>query len=247
MSDDNSQSTPQETAASGGKAKLIIATFVVAGLLISAKVFNFHTYLQSVLEWIQGLGPWGPIIFSVIYILCSILFIPGSVLTLAAGLLFGVVSGAIMVSVASTTGAALSFLLGRYFARGAIEKKIAGNEKFAAIDAAVSNEGFKIVLLTRLSPVFPFNLLNYAYGLTKVKFKDYVLGSWIGMMPGTVMYVYLGTLVQSVASLFSDTGAEKTLGQKALFYGGLVVTVIVTVFVTKVARKALDEAVTSDS
>ena len=247
MPDDNAQSTQEEETPSGGKAKLIIAVVVVAGLLVSAKVFNIHTHLQSVLEWIKNFGSWGPIIFSVIYILCCVLFIPGSVLTLAAGLLFGVVSGSVIVSFASTTGAALSFLIGRYVAREAIEKKIADNEKFAAIDGAVANEGFKIVLLTRLSPVFPFNLLNYAYGLTKVKFKDYLLSSWIGMMPGTVMYVYLGTLVQNVASLFSGSGADKTHGEKILFYGGLVVTVVVTVFVTKVARKALDEAVPSDA
>ncbi|MDP6116349.1 MAG: TVP38/TMEM64 family protein [Planctomycetota bacterium] len=246
MSDDNSQSLQQEPSPSGGKTKLIIAAVIVAGLLVSAKVFNIQTHLQDVLVWIKDLGPWGAIIYSAIYILCCVLFIPGSLVTLAGGLMFGLVRGAIIISLASTTGAALAFLVGRYVAREAIEKKIAGNVKFTAIDGAVAKEGFKIVFLTRLSPVFPFNLLNYAYGLTKVSFRDYVLASWIGMMPGTVMYVYLGTLVQSIASLFSGTGTEKTTGEKILFYGGLVVTVVVTVFVTKVATKALDEAVPSD-
>jgi len=135
----------------------------------------------------------GAALFCFVYIAACVFFIPGALLTLGAGAIFGVIKGSILVSIASTLGAGLAFLVGRYFARDWVSKKIEGNEKFAAIDGAVANEGWKIVGLTRLSPVFPFNLLNYAFGLTSVAFKDYFLASWIGMMPGTVMYVYVGS------------------------------------------------------
>ena len=164
--------------------------------------------------------------------MAPVFFIPGSALTLGAGTLFGVAWGSVYVSIGSTLGATAAFLVGRYLARGFVAKKIEGNERFATIDRAVSEEGWKIVGLTRLSPVFPFSLLNYAFGLTNVKLSHYVLASWIGMMPGTVMYVYLG-------SIAGAAGQEKTPAQWALYAVGLVATIAVTVFITKVARRAL--------
>jgi len=147
---------------------------------------------------------------------------------------FGVVWGSIYVSIASTLGATAAFLVGRYLARDAIARKIEGNERFAAIDKAVAGEGWKIVGLTRLSPVFPFTLLNYAFGLTQVKLRDFVLASWIGMMPGTIMYVYLGSLAQAATG-----DRARTTGEWVLYSVGLLATVVVTVFVTRVAKKAL--------
>jgi uncharacterized membrane protein YdjX (TVP38/TMEM64 family) len=190
--------------------------------------------LTNALNWVEQLGPMGPALFILIYIAACVLFIPGSALTLGAGAIFGVVRGSIIVSVGSTLGATAAFLVGRYIARDWIARKIEKNEKFAAIDQAVGAEGWKIVGLTRLSPVFPFSLLNYAYGLTKVSLRDYVLASWIGMMPGTVMYVYLGSL----ARLGVDA-QQTTTGQTVLKIVGLLATVGVTVYVTKIARKAL--------
>jgi uncharacterized membrane protein YdjX (TVP38/TMEM64 family) len=145
-----------------------------------------------------------------------------------------VVVGSICVSISATLGATAAFLVGRYLARDAIARKIERNEKFAAIDRAVADEGWKIVFLTRLSPVFPFTLLNYAFGLTRVKLGHYVLASWIGMMPGTVMYVYLGSLVNVGAG-----HRQRTTGEWVLYGVGLLATVVVTVFVTRLARKAL--------
>jgi uncharacterized membrane protein YdjX (TVP38/TMEM64 family) len=175
----------------------------------------------------------------VAYVPAALLFLPGSILTLGAGFAFGVAAGTASVSIGSTAGAALAFLSGRTLARSFIESKVSGNPKFLAIDRAVGREGFKIVLLTRLSPVFPFNLLNYAFGLTKVSFRDYVLASWIGMLPGTLMYVYLGSAVKSLAELAAGN-VEGGLGQKALFAVGLVATVVVTTFVTRIAKRALE-------
>jgi uncharacterized membrane protein YdjX (TVP38/TMEM64 family) len=190
--------------------------------------------LKSGLDWVEQLGPTGPALFILLYIAACVLFIPGSALTLGAGAIFGVVRGSIIVSVASTLGATAAFLVGRYFARDWIARKIEKNEKFAAIDQAVGREGWKIVGLTRLSPAFPFSLLNYAYGLTKVSFRDYVLASWIGMMPGTIMYVYLGSL----ARLGVDA-QQTTTAQTVLKIVGLLATIAVTVYVTKIARAAL--------
>src|SRR5881394_654263 len=204
------------------------------GVLVAVKYLHVQDLLKEALDWIAKLGPWGPVIFVGIYIVATVFFIPGSVLTLGAGAVFGVGLGSVCVSISATLGATAAFLVGRYLARDAISRKIAKNEKFATIDRAVADEGWKIVLLTRLSPVFPFTLLNYAFGLTRVKLGHYVLASWIGMIPGTVMYVYLGSLVNVGAG-----HRQRTTGEWVLYGVGLLATVTVTVFVTRLARKAL--------
>ncbi|NEQ85588.1 MAG: TVP38/TMEM64 family protein, partial [Moorea sp. SIO2I5] len=166
-----------------------------------------------------------------------------------AGVVFGVVLGSIYVFIGATIGATAAFLVGRYLARDWIAQKIAGNEKFSAIDEAVGQEGFKIVLLTRLSPVFPFNLLNYAYGLTGVSLKDYVLGS-IGMIPGTVMYVYIGYLAGELAMIGSGdapTNPKVQWAMGAIKIIGFIATVAVTLYVTNVAKKALDKSVSKET
>ncbi len=199
---------------------------------------------MSALNTIETLGPWAPAAFIAIYICATVFFLPGSVLTLGAGLLFGLGMGFIYVSIGSTLGATAAFLVGRYFARDWIAGKIEGNEKFRAIDEAVADEGWKIVGLTRLSPVFPFNMLNYAFGLTKVKLRDYFFASWIGMMPGTVLYVYLGSIAGDLASLSTGTGA-KSPAQWTMTVVGLIATAAVTIYITRIARRALDQRITT--
>ena len=226
----------------GARSKLLLAAAVVIILLLAAKFLPVQELLRSSLDWVAGLGKWGPFIFIAIYIVACILFIPAFILTMGAGVLFGVVKGSVIVSVAATLGASCAFLAGRYFAREWVAKKIEGNPNFKAIDEAVAREGWKIVGLVRLSPVFPFNLLNYAFGLTKVSLRDYFLASWIGMIPGTVMYVYIGSLAGDLARLGvserSRTGAEW-----GLYVVGLMATVAVTVYVTRLARKVLGKKV----
>ncbi|NET43585.1 TVP38/TMEM64 family protein [Okeania sp. SIO2B3] len=222
--------------------KPLLIVFVVATLLIIAHKFNAQQLLINALDWIKTLGPWGPIAFIIIYILATVLFLPGSLLTLGAGLLFGPIFGSIYVSISSTIGATCAFLVGRYLARGWVSKQIEGNENFKAIDEAVADEGWKIVGLTRLSPIFPFNLLNYAFGLTQVSLPDYFFASWIGMMPGTVMYVYLGSLAGSLATLGTE-GGTRTTAEWILYGVGLIATVAVTLYVTKIARKALQKKI----
>lgn len=204
--------------------------------------FHPQTLLRDALEWLNGLGALGAVAFIVIYVLSTIVFFPGTVLTLGAGVVFGVGLGSLYVFVGATLGATAAFLVGRYLARGWVSRKIEGNPKFRAIDAAVGEEGFKIVLLTRLSPVFPFVLLNYAYGVTGVSLKDYVLAS-IGMIPGTIMYVYIGSLAGSIATLGTSAQPTDQGVQWALRIIGFIATVAVTLYVTRIARKALAAAV----
>lgn len=221
---------------------LLIMFGVAIILIVAQKFFNAQQLLENALNWIDTLGPWGPITFIIIYILATVLFLPGSLLTLGAGVLFGPLFGSVYVSIGSTIGATCAFLVGRYLARGWVSKQIEGNEQFQAIDKAVADEGWKIVGLTRLSPIFPFNLLNYAFGLTQVSLRDYCLASWIGMMPGTVMYVYLGSLAGSLATLGTESGSRST-AEWVLYGVGLVATVAVTIYVTKIAKTALQKKI----
>ncbi len=220
--------------------KLIAAVGGIFILLIAAHYFNVQELLTRALAYIAGLGAWGPLLFIAIYILACVLFLPGSVLTLGAGVLFGLFAGSVISSIASSLGATAAFLVGRYLTRDWVAKKIENHPRFKSIDDAVATEGWKIVGLTRLSPLFPFNMLNYAYGLTKVSLRDYFFASWIGMLPGTVMYVYIGSLIGDLARLGAGdrarTGAEWTL-----YLVGLVATVAVTVYITRIARSALNK------
>ena len=214
-------------------ARWITLVLIAVALAAAFFFFDVRALLRSTLAWIEGLGAWGPVLFVLIYVVATVLFVPGSALTLGAGALFGVGVGSALVSVGATLGATAAFLVGRYLARDWVAQKIAGHTAFAAIDRAVADEGWKIVGLTRLSPAFPFALLNYAFGLTRVKLRDYVVASWIGMMPGTVMYVYLGSLAHAAGD------RERTPGEWALLGIGLVATITVTIFVTRLARAAL--------
>lgn len=214
------------------KGAIFAALLIVLTVLVTTS--DTRALLRESLDRIEQLGGWGPVFFVLIYVAATVLLIPGSILGLSAGALFGILRGSLLVSLGSTLGAACAFLLGRYLARDLVARKIDKHASFAAIDRAVAREGWKIVLLTRLSPVFPFTLLNYAFGLTRVSLRDYVLASWIGMMPGTVMFVYLGWLARA--------GVERqahTTGEWVLHGVGLLATIAVTVFVTRLARKAL--------
>ena len=219
--------------ASAWRKGIVLAVVVLVVIGLSA-TFDVRAVLRAALDWIEQLGPWGQVLFVLIYIGATVLLIPGSALGLGAGALFGVVRGSVLVSLASTLGATCAFLLGRYLARGWVAKRIEGRASFAAIDQAVAGEGWKIVLLTRLSPVFPFTLLNYAFGLTRVSLREYVLASWLGMMPGTVMYVYLGSLARTGVA-----NRQRTPGEWALYALGLLATVAVALIVTRMARRAL--------
>ena len=225
----------------GSLTRVIVGVLAAATLFVLARVFNVQELFRTLLEWVQGAGFVGAVVFACVYILATVCFVPGFILTLGAGFVFGVLRGTAYVSVGSTLGATAAFLVGRYLARDWVAGKVAGNDKFASIDDAVGREGWKIVGLTRLSPIFPYNMLNYAYGLTKVNLKGYFLASWIGMLPGTVMYVYVGSLAGDLATL---GGARTRTTLEWVLYGvGLLATVVVTVLVTRLARASLNKRV----
>jgi uncharacterized membrane protein YdjX (TVP38/TMEM64 family) len=194
--------------------------------------------LAGFLQWVQTAGIWGAVIFGFAYIPASVLFVPASVLTLGAGFVFGIVKGTVIVSLGSTAGAAAAFMVARTVGQGWVVRQMTRRRTLDAIARAVETEAFKVVLLTRLSPLFPFNLLNYAFGLSAVPFKTYLLGSWIGMLPGTLMYIYLGAAAHSLAALAAG-GTGGTPAQQAMFAIGLAATVAVTTIVTRTARRAL--------
>jgi uncharacterized membrane protein YdjX (TVP38/TMEM64 family) len=233
---------PQQKPASRGKLVLyiVIGLALVAGLVLAGR--QAGGYVPRFAQWVEGLGVWGPIVFILGYAVAAVAFIPGSLLTLAAGAIFGLAKGTVYTLIGATLGASAAFLVARYGARGAIERRIAGNPRFAAIDKAVGREGFKIVALLRLSPVFPFNLLNYALGLTKVSFWQYVAAS-IAMLPGTLLYVYYGKAAGSLAALAGGAKTEKGAGSWAVLGLGLVATIVVTTFVTRLAGKALRQEI----
>jgi uncharacterized membrane protein YdjX (TVP38/TMEM64 family) len=191
--------------------------------------------------WVDQLGFWGPVVFVAGYALAVVGFAPGSVLTLAAGAIFGLLWGTLYVLVAATLGACGAFLVSRYLARSLVERRLESHPRFGAIDRAVGEQGRRIVFLLRLSPVFPFNLLNYGLGLTRVRFVDYLVAC-AGMLPGTLLYVYYGKLAGDVAALAGGAAPGRDAGYWTVLILGLAATVVVTTLVTRIARRALGEA-----
>lgn len=220
-------------------ARLGIGLAALVGLVLLGRTAG--AYVPEFASWVEGLGWWGPAVFIAAYAAATVAFVPGAILTLAAGAIFGVVKGTAIVFVAATLGAMGAFVVARYFARSAIERRIEGNVQFAAVDRAVAEQGRRIVLLLRLSPMFPFNLLNYALGLTRVRFGDYAIAS-IGMLPGTLLYVYAGAVAGEVAALAGGVAPERGPAYYAFWAVGLAATVAVTAVVTRIARQALQEA-----
>ncbi|MEA5619650.1 TVP38/TMEM64 family protein [Cronbergia sp. UHCC 0137] len=219
--------------------KLLLLCFFIGILIFAFKDLQIQELIQNYFLEIKNLGIFAPIAFIVIYNLATLLLIPGSVLTLKGGYLFGLFWGSIYVLIAGIIGATLAFLIGRYLSRDWICQKLEQHPKFKAIDLAVSKTGWKIVLLTRLSPIFPFNLLNYAFGVTQVSLKDYILGSF-GIIPGTIMYVYMGSLISNI-TMINTFNPKTQIWQWTMQIIGLIATIFLTIYITKIAQKALTE------
>lgn len=220
----------------GSSSRLIVAGIVVTALLVTAGVFRMelNEALQSLQGWMKDAGALGIVVFVLVYVLATVMLFPAWILTVGAGLTYGLATGTVLVSVSSVLGATSSFLISRSFLRETVARRIGADPRFASIDEAIAKQGWKIVLLIRLSPAFPFNLLNYALGLTRIPVHHYAASSWLGMLPGTLMYVYLGSL----GTFFID-GRERTAAEYAMMIGGFAATVAVTVYVTRIARNAL--------
>jgi len=240
----SSRAESAETVEGESSSRLRIVGVAVAALALLALGSQAGPTLERFQAWVAELGPWGPVAFIVGYALATVAFAPGAILTLAAGSIFGVVWGVVYVFIAATVGASLAFLAARHVVRRAIEQRVAGNARFTAIDEAIARDGRRIVFLLRLSPVFPFNLLNYVLGLTRIGFGDYVIAS-LGMIPGTILYVYLGAL-GGQAAVAASGGDDTELLTWAVRIVGLVATAIVTVIITRTARRALAAAAVTE-
>jgi uncharacterized membrane protein YdjX (TVP38/TMEM64 family) len=218
----------------------------VGGVIAALGVFLFlgrrlGSYVPIFATWVNELGAWGPVAFIAGYAVSVVLLVPAVLLTLAGGAVFGLVRGTVYVFVAAVVGSIAAFLIARYVARDMVEKRLGANPRVAAIDRAVAAQGLRIVFLLRLSPVFPFVLLNYALGLTRVRLSDYALASF-GMIPGTILYVYYGKLAGDVAALGSGLAPAHGTAYYVLTAVGLVATVGATTLVTRIARRAVREA-----
>ncbi len=210
---------------------------IVACLLAIFRIIPVGVGIARLQGWLAQMGGRGILAYIVIYIAATVLLIPGSAITLLAGVLYGPWWGTLIVSAGATLGAAAAYLLGRHTLRASVEKATAKTPKFAAIDRAIGKNGWKIVALLRLSPVVPFNLSNYFFGLTAIRFVPYVLISWICMLPGTLLYVYLGYTASQAAGA---GGAKSSDALHWLLLGvGLLLIVAVSIYITKLAKRAL--------
>lgn len=221
------------------RAVLLVLLLLALGLL--ATQLPLLDLARGLIDRVRDAGAWGALAYGVAAAVAIVLMVPGSLLTLGAGFLYGPGWGLLVASPASVLGATGGFLVARYLLRSQVAERLGRLPRVAAIDKAVGERGLQVVLLLRLSPVLPFILLNYALGLSGVRLGAYVLGSAVGMLPITCAYVYLGSLVPSVAGLGGSGLPEGPLGQ-ALLWGGLAATVALTVYLTRLASRALKAA-----
>lgn len=215
---------------------------LVVGLVLLSIALSFlpvGTWLKNLTGWFRHLGLAGAFLYIGIYAIGAVLFLPGAIFTIAAGLIYGIVGGTAVALTGATIGAGLAFLVGRYLLRKRIEQYAETNKNFDAIDKAVGKQGWKIVGLLRLSPLIPFNVSNYLYGVTSVRFWPYVLASGIGMFPGTLLFAYFGAIGQAG---LEGSGKKGHSPLEWIFLGvGLVVTIGVSIFISRLAKNALKE------
>jgi len=211
-----------------------------AGIYFTVRLLPLATWLDQLQSVLRELGLVGAFLFAAVYVVATLLLVPGSVITLAVGAMYGLGWGTALVSLAATTSAALAFLLAKTFLRSHIKRKADGNPRFAAVDRAVAKGGWRMVFLLRLSPAIPFSLSNYLYGLTSIRFTPYVLASWIAMLPGTFLYVYLGHAGREGAALAKGESG-KTTYEWLLLGAGLIATLVVTIYVTRLAKRELSQ------
>jgi uncharacterized membrane protein YdjX (TVP38/TMEM64 family) len=224
----------QGTAGARGKDiwKLVLFAAVVLSLIVLARVFGLGERLQELRDWIEGMGNLGMVAYVVLYIVAVVAAVPGLPISIAAAAIFGAFKGVILVSIGSTLGASLAFLIARYLARDAIYRRLSGSDKFRRLDRLTEQHGAVIVAITRLVPLFPFNLLNYGYGLTRIPFWTYAFWSWLCMLPGTIVYL-VGTDALVTAATTGDV--------PWLIVGVFVVALAIVILAVRIASGKLKE------
>lgn len=228
------------------RTRLIILVSAIALLALAVWQFPVAEWLTGLVRWIEANRNIAWIVFIGAYVAATVLMIPGSILTVAAGYVFGVLYGTALVSVASTLGATAAFLVGRYLGRGWVREKIGTDSRLGAIDRATKERGFLVMLLLRSSPLFPFNALNYLMSLTGMSLRNFFFGSWLGMLPGTLLYVYIGSAAGDLTALLAGE-YEAGLAGRIFFVGGLIATVIVTVLIARYAARTLRSQIGIDT
>jgi uncharacterized membrane protein YdjX (TVP38/TMEM64 family) len=220
-----------------GFAALLLAA-IIAGLIF----LPVQKYIEWALESIRSLGPWGLVLFVALYVIVCLLFLPGAVLTLAGGFMFGTAKGIAAASLGATLGAAAAFLISRAIGRQWLERRLMTHPRVFAVDRAISSQGFKVVFLTRLCSLFPHDLMSYVFGLSEVPLGKYVLATWLGRLPGILVWSYIGSNSKKLSDLLSgniQTGIETQI----LLWLGLAAMLAVVIIIVKIARSALNEAV----
>jgi len=195
------------------------------------------TWLREFQSWVAGLGAMGYVVYTLGYGVIGVFF-PASILTIGAGAIFGVVGGSIVVVVGATIAATLAFVLARTVLRRRVEAMAAKNPKFRAVDRAIAREGPRIVVLIRLSAVFPFLFVNYAFGLTGIRFVPYVVATFFGILPATVAFVYLGAAGAAVAT--------QQNARSIITLAGALIALGVSVYVGRIAARAIKRAGVDD-
>ncbi|HSY48956.1 MAG TPA: TVP38/TMEM64 family protein [Thermoanaerobaculia bacterium] len=217
-------------------AKIVAGLLVIAALIIAFRVLPVGDWLRHFQTYVRGLGALGYVLYIVVYALCNVAFVPASILTLGAGAIFGFVGGTIVVVIGATLGATLSFLLARTVMRKRVEEMTANNARFRALDRAIASEGTKIVFLSRLAVVFPFTYINYAFGLTAIPLWRYVAATFIGILPATAAFVFVGAAATNAATTSTSSIT------KIIYIAGGVMALIVSVLIGRIATKAIKRA-----
>jgi uncharacterized membrane protein YdjX (TVP38/TMEM64 family) len=226
--------------ATGSRALRWMAAFALL-LAIVAVIRAAGGEIPRFAAWVQSQGPWAPVFYIAGYVVLTIAFVPGALPTMAAGVVFGLGSGTVYAFLGEVLGGVASFWLARSIARPLVEARLARSLLFATIDRAVAAQGRRIVFLLRLSPAVPFNALNYALGLSRIRFVDYLVAS-VGMFPGALLYVYYGKLLGDVAALASGADVPHDAVYWTATLLGLTATMAVSVVLARIATRALREA-----
>ena len=224
------------------KYKLLTLVAIIAALAVAATQFPIAEWLTDLVRWIEANKETAWLVFIGAYVAATVLMVPGSILTVAAGYVFGVLYGTALVSISSILGATLAFIIGRALGRGWVRNRIGNDARLAAIDKATEQRGFFVMLLLRLSPIFPFNVMIYLMSLTGMKLSHYFFGSWLGMLPGTLLYVYIGSAASDLTSLIAGEYDAGPWG-RVFFIGGLIATALVTVLIARFASRTLRETI----
>jgi uncharacterized membrane protein YdjX (TVP38/TMEM64 family) len=225
--------------------RALLLALLVAAIVAAAVGMPLSRWLVDGAGWAENHHYAAGGLFIVAYTAAAVLAVPGTILTLAAGFVFGVAFGAALVSAGSLLGAMAAFLLGRFSTRSWVAERVARSPRLRALVAVTREDGFRIVLLARLSPLLPYNVLNYLFGLTAVRFRDYALGSWLGMLPATVLYVYIGSLTKTVSALTSGN-LDAAWPRRVLLVGGFLATVGLTVLIARRATRELRERLAAE-